>query len=55
VLVEALPLYHSIELVRAPFLGTGGRHLVIAMIYLAVLGVVALAIAVRRLERTLRS
>jgi lipooligosaccharide transport system permease protein len=55
VLVEALPLYHSIELVRATFLGTGGRHLVIAMIYLAVLGVVALAIATRRLERTLRS
>jgi lipooligosaccharide transport system permease protein len=55
VLVKALPLYHSIELIRGTFLGTGGRHLVIAMIYLAVLGVAALAIAVRRLERTLRS
>jgi lipooligosaccharide transport system permease protein len=55
VLVEALPLYHSIELVRATFLGTGSRHVVVAMIYLAVLGAVALAIAVRRLEQTLRS
>ncbi|MCW2862089.1 MAG: Transport permease protein [Actinoallomurus sp.] len=55
VLVEVLPLYHSIELTRATFLGTGGRHLAVAVAYLAVLGVVALAIAVRRLERTLRS
>jgi lipooligosaccharide transport system permease protein len=55
VLVEVLPLYHSIELTRATFLGTGGRHLVIAVVYLAVLGAVALAIGVRRLEGTLRT
>jgi lipooligosaccharide transport system permease protein len=54
VLVEALPLYHGIELIRATFLGTGGHHLVTAVAYLVVLGVVALAVAVRRLERTLR-
>jgi lipooligosaccharide transport system permease protein len=54
-LVEALPLYHSIELVRACFLGTGWRHALIAIVYLAVLGVVALLIAVRRLDRTLRT
>ncbi|GAA4568926.1 ABC transporter permease [Planotetraspora kaengkrachanensis] len=54
VFVEVLPLYHSVELVRAAFLGTGGGYPAIAVIYLAVLGVVALAIAVRRLEDTLR-
>jgi lipooligosaccharide transport system permease protein len=54
VLVEALPLYHGIELTRAPFLGAGGRHLVIAVAYLLVMGGVALALAIRRLGRTLR-
>lgn len=54
-LVEVLPLYQSIELTRAAFLGTGGRHLVIAVVYLAVLGIVALALGVHRLERTLRT
>ncbi|MFC0557358.1 ABC transporter permease [Planotetraspora thailandica] len=53
VFVEVLPLYHSVELVRAAFLGTGGNPAV-AVIYLAVLGIVALAVAVRRLEDTLR-
>jgi lipooligosaccharide transport system permease protein len=54
-LVEVLPLYQSIELTRAAFLGTGGRHLVIAVVYLAVLGIAALALGVHRLERTLRT
>jgi lipooligosaccharide transport system permease protein len=54
-LVEALPLYHSIELVRACFLGTATRETVIAIIYLAVLGVAAVAVALRRLDRTLRA
>ncbi|GAA4588089.1 ABC transporter permease [Planotetraspora phitsanulokensis] len=54
VFVEVLPLYHSVELVRAAFLGTGSGYPAIAVIYLAVLGIVALAIAVRRLEGTLR-
>lgn len=54
VFVRVLPLYHGIELTRATFLGTGGRHLVVAVVYLAALGAVAFAVAVRRLERTLR-
>jgi lipooligosaccharide transport system permease protein len=54
VFVEILPLYHSIELTRGTFLGTGGRHLVVAVGYLVALGVAALAVAVRRLEHTLR-
>jgi lipooligosaccharide transport system permease protein len=54
-LVEALPLYHGIELTRAAFLGTGGVHLAVAVAYLAVLGAVALAAGVRRLEHTLRT
>jgi len=53
-LVEALPLYHGIELTRAAFLGTGGIDLVVAVAYLATLGVVALAVGVRRLGATLR-
>ena len=55
VFVEILPLYHSIELTRATFLGTGGRHVVIAMVYLAALGAVALTLGVHRLDRTLRT
>ncbi|MDH2429524.1 ABC transporter permease [Sphaerisporangium sp. TRM90804] len=55
VLVRALPLYHGIEIVRASFLGTGGAHLATAVVYLAVFGAVTLAVAVRRLERTLRT
>jgi lipooligosaccharide transport system permease protein len=55
VLVEALPLYQSIELVRRPFLGEVGAGLLAPLCYLAVLGAVALALAVRRLETTLRS
>jgi lipooligosaccharide transport system permease protein len=51
--VEALPLYHGIELTRAAFLGTGG-HLLTAVLYLTALGVVTLTLAVHRLEVTLR-
>jgi lipooligosaccharide transport system permease protein len=55
IFVECLPLYQSIELARAPFLGTGGPHLVVAVLYLAILGIVSLALALRRLEHTLRT
>jgi lipooligosaccharide transport system permease protein len=54
VLVRVLPLYHGIELTRGTFLGAGGRHLIVAAAYLAAMGVTAFAVAVRRLERTLR-
>lgn len=56
VLVEALPLYQAIELVRRPFLGevTAGG-LLVPLGYLAVLGTAALVAALRRLDTTLRS
>ncbi|MFJ6213769.1 ABC transporter permease [Streptomyces sp. NPDC092296] len=54
-LVECLPLYQSIELVRQPFLGTVGPQLLVPACYLAVLGTLALTVAVGRLDRTLRT
>lgn len=54
-LVKALPLYHSIELVRAAFLGMGGYHLIGSTVYLLLLGGATFAVATRRLERTLRT
>jgi lipooligosaccharide transport system permease protein len=52
-IVEALPLYQSIELVREPALGIFDWRLVEAVIYLAVLGTFALGLANRRLHRQL--
>jgi lipooligosaccharide transport system permease protein len=52
-LIEALPLYHGIELIRALTLGRVGPGLLWHVLYLAVLGLVASAIAARRLERLL--
>ncbi len=54
-LVECLPLYQSIELVRQPSLGQVGPALLLPVCYLLVLGGLALALAFRRLERALRS
>ncbi|GJF33307.1 transport permease protein [Kitasatospora sp. NE20-6] len=51
--VECLPLYQSIELIRRPVLGTVDAGVVVAALYLALLGAVSLAVALRRLERTL--
>ncbi|MEY9877643.1 lipooligosaccharide transport system permease protein [Streptacidiphilus sp. MAP12-33] len=53
-LVECLPLYQSIELVRQPFLGHAGPALLVPAGYLALLGAGCLALALRRLETTLR-
>ncbi|SDK28200.1 ABC transporter permease [Streptomyces indicus] len=55
VLVECLPLYQSIELIRQPSLGQFGTGLLFPAVYLLVLGGLALAVAYRRLDRTLRS
>jgi lipooligosaccharide transport system permease protein len=52
-LIELLPLYQSIELVRGPALGSVGWHLLIAAGYLIAFGSVALWIATRRLARML--
>lgn len=52
-LIEALPLYQSIQLLREPALGRFHWDLVFAAIYLFVLGSLALAFANRRLARKL--
>lgn len=53
-LIEALPLYQSIELIREPALGQfPARTLLVAGFYLLAFGIVAMAIATRRLGRSL--
>jgi lipooligosaccharide transport system permease protein len=52
-LIEILPLYQSIELVREPALGTFGWHLLVPAAYLLAFGSIALTIAARRLGRML--
>lgn len=54
-LVECLPLYQSIELIRQPSLGQFGVELLVPATYLLALGGLALMLAFRRLDRTLRS
>jgi lipooligosaccharide transport system permease protein len=52
-LIEVLPLYQSIELVREPALGSVGWHLLIPVVYLVAFGSIALWIAARRMTRML--
>ncbi|WP_203985067.1 ABC transporter permease [Sphaerisporangium rufum] len=52
-LVEALPLYHAVELVRGLTVGPGGWALAGHAGYLVVLAAGCLAVAARRLERLL--
>jgi lipooligosaccharide transport system permease protein len=52
-LIEILPLYQSIELVREPALGSIGWHLLVPAAYLLAFGSIALWIAARRLGRML--
>jgi lipooligosaccharide transport system permease protein len=51
--IEALPLYQSIELIREPALGELHWSFLVAVLYLAVFGTVGLAVATRRLARML--
>jgi lipooligosaccharide transport system permease protein len=51
--VRATPLYHAVELERQLLLGTVSADLLGHVAYLAVLGLVGLAIAARRLETLL--
>jgi lipooligosaccharide transport system permease protein len=51
--VEILPLYQSIQLLREPALGTFHWDLAVAVLYLAAFGSLALALATRRLTRQL--
>jgi lipooligosaccharide transport system permease protein len=53
VLVELLPLYHSVELIREPALGHVSPGLLTSAAFLAALGTLALVIGARRLERRL--
>jgi lipooligosaccharide transport system permease protein len=51
--VECLPLYQSIQLVRGPALGQVDPQLLIPLGYLLLLGAVSLCWSTRRIERTL--
>ncbi|MFL6112925.1 MAG: ABC transporter permease [Catenulispora sp.] len=53
VLIEALPLYHGIDLLRALTLGRVHIGLLWDVLYLVVMGLVGAFIAARRLERLL--
>ncbi|MFF2524975.1 ABC transporter permease [Streptomyces liangshanensis] len=55
VVVECLPLYQSVELLRGPFLGEAGTGLIAPVLYLLALGGLGLAVAARRLEGILRT
>jgi lipooligosaccharide transport system permease protein len=52
-LIEVLPLYQSIQLLRDPALGTFHWGMLVAAIYLLAFGSLALALATRRLHRKL--
>ncbi|MET8044025.1 ABC transporter permease [Micromonospora sp. NPDC005215] len=54
-LIQALPLYHSIELVREPALGRFGWDLLIPVVYLAAFGTIAMSVATRRMTRAMLS
>jgi lipooligosaccharide transport system permease protein len=52
-IIEVLPLYQSIQLLREPALGIFHWDLLVAALYLIVVGSLALALATRRLNRKL--
>jgi lipooligosaccharide transport system permease protein len=52
-IIEVLPLYQSIEIVREPALDQMGWGILIAAIYLLLFGILALWIAIRRMARAL--
>ena len=51
--VQVMPLYHAVELLRQLTTGQVGPTILVHIAYLVVLGVVASLVAMRRLERTL--
>jgi len=51
--VEILPLYQSIQLLREPALGIFHWNIAVAVLYLAAVGSFGLALATRRLSRQL--
>lgn len=52
-LVEILPLYQCIQLLREPALGIFNWDILIAIVYLAIFGSLALSLGARRLSRQL--
>ena len=52
-LIELLPLYQCIQLIREPALGIFDWDLLVAVLYLVVFGSLALVLATRRLHRKL--
>uniref|UniRef100_A0AAU2W0G5 Transport permease protein n=1 Tax=Streptomyces sp. NBC_00008 TaxID=2903610 RepID=A0AAU2W0G5_9ACTN len=53
IVVECLPLYHSIQLIRLPATGVVDGSLAVAAVYLLALGALGLALALRRLRTAL--
>jgi lipooligosaccharide transport system permease protein len=51
--IEILPLYQSIQLIREPALGVLGWRVVVPVVYLALFGAVAMRVATRRMARTM--
>jgi len=54
IVVECLPLYQAIELLREPALGHVGPGLLVPVLYLLAMGVIALSFALRRLRGRLQ-
>jgi lipooligosaccharide transport system permease protein len=52
-IIEVLPLYQSIQLLREPALGIFHWNILVAVVYLLLFGSLALALATRRLSRKL--
>ncbi|MDQ6658693.1 MAG: hypothetical protein M3Z00_10815 [Actinomycetota bacterium] len=53
ILVECLPLYHGIKLIRGLTLGAVGSGMLSHAAYFVVMAVVGILVAVRRLEKLL--
>jgi lipooligosaccharide transport system permease protein len=53
VVVQLTPLYHGVDLIRSLTTGVVGPAIVVDIVYLAILGMVALAVAATRLQRLL--
>ncbi|MGH3110062.1 MAG: ABC transporter permease, partial [Gaiellaceae bacterium] len=51
--IQALPLYHGIELVRSLSTGAVSAFQLVNVAYLLTMGVVGMAIAARRIDRVL--
>jgi lipooligosaccharide transport system permease protein len=51
--IQATPLYHGVEMLRALCTGTIGLSLLVHVLYLAGMGLVGLLIASRRMQRLL--